>query len=33
MKDQYQEEIKMLKKGYNFNHINQITQKNKNALT
>jgi DNA invertase Pin-like site-specific DNA recombinase len=33
MKDQYQEEIKMLRKGYSFTHINQITQTNKNTLT
>ncbi|BBE17481.1 resolvase [Aquipluma nitroreducens] len=33
MKDQYTEEIKMLKKGYSFTHINQITQTNKNTLT
>jgi DNA invertase Pin-like site-specific DNA recombinase len=33
MKDQYPEEIKMLKKGYSFAHINQITQTNKNTLT
>lgn len=33
MKEQYSEEIKMLKKGYNFTHINQITATNKNTLT
>lgn len=33
MKEEYQEEIKMLKKGYSFTHINQITQTNKNTLT
>ena len=33
MKDQYQEEIKMLKKGYSFQHICQITTTNKNTLT
>ena len=33
MKDQYTEEIKMLKKGYSFTHINQITKTNKNTLT
>jgi len=33
MKDQYQEEIKMLRKGYSFTHINQITSTNKNTLT
>ena len=33
MKTQYQEEIKMLKKGYSFTHINQITSTNKNTLT
>jgi len=33
MKDQYPEEIKMLKKGYSFAHINQITSTNKNTLT
>lgn len=33
MKDEYQEEIKMLKKGYSFAHINQITSTNKNTLT
>lgn len=30
---QYDEEIKMLKKGYNYEHISQITQTNKNTLT
>jgi len=33
MKEQYQEEIKMLRKGYSFAHINQITSTNKNTLT
>jgi DNA invertase Pin-like site-specific DNA recombinase len=33
MKDEYVEEIKMLKKGYSFTHINQITTTNKNTLT
>lgn len=33
MKNEYQEEIKMLKKGYSFAHINQITSTNKNTLT
>lgn len=33
MKDEYAEEIKMLKKGYSFTHINQITTTNKNTLT
>ena len=33
MKEQYGEEIKMLKKGYSFAHINQITSTNKNTLT
>lgn len=33
MKDQYPEEIKMLKKGYSFQHISQITSTNKNTLT
>lgn len=33
MKDQYVEEIKMLKKGYSYQHINQITSINKNTLT
>lgn len=33
MKEQYSKEIKMLKKGYSFTHINQITQTNKNTLT
>ena len=33
MKDQYQEEIKMLKRGYSFTHINQIKKTNKNTLT
>ncbi len=30
---QYAEEIKMLKKGYNYQHISQITSTNKNTLT
>jgi len=30
---QYAEEIKMLKKGYNYQHISQITKTNKNTLT
>lgn len=33
MQIEYQEEIKMLKKGYSFTHINQITTTNKNTLT
>jgi len=33
MKGEYAEEIKMLKKGYSFTHINQITTTNKNTLT
>jgi len=33
MKEQYCEEIKMLKKGYSFQHISQITNTNKNTLT
>lgn len=33
MRIQYQDEIKMLKKGYSFAHINQITSTNKNTLT
>jgi DNA invertase Pin-like site-specific DNA recombinase len=33
MKEQYAEEIKMLKKGYNYQHIAQITNTNKNTLT
>lgn len=33
MKTQYTEEIKMLKKGYSYQHISQITSTNKNTLT
>ena len=33
MKDEYAEEIKMLKKGYSFQDIGKITQTNKNTLT
>jgi len=33
MKEEYAEEIKMLKKGYSYNHIGQITKTNKNTLT
>lgn len=33
MQMQYAEEIKMLKKGYNYQHISQITTTNKNTLT
>lgn len=33
MKEQYCEEIKMLKKGYSFTHISQIRNTNKNTLT
>jgi len=33
MKEQYAEEIKMLKKGYSYQHIVQITKTNKNTLT
>ena len=31
--EQYAEEIKMLKKGYSYQHISQITSTNKNTLT
>jgi DNA invertase Pin-like site-specific DNA recombinase len=30
---EYEEEIKMLKRGYSYNHIGQITKTNKNTLT
>jgi DNA invertase Pin-like site-specific DNA recombinase len=33
MKEGYSEEIKMLKKGYSYQHIAQITSTNKNTLT
>jgi len=33
MKEEYTEEIKMLKKGYSYQHIGQITNTNKNTLT
>lgn len=33
MKNEYVEEIKMLKKGYSYQHISQITNTNKNTLT
>lgn len=33
MQEQYLEEIKMLKKGYNYQHISKITSTNKNTLT
>lgn len=33
MREQYDEEIKLLKKGYNYQHITQITSTNKNILT
>ena len=33
MQTQYAEEIKMLKKGYSYHHIGQITNTNKNTLT
>lgn len=33
MLEQYDEEIKMLKKGYNYQDISQITKTNKNTLT
>lgn len=33
MKDEYVEEIKMLKRGYSYQHIVQITRTNKNTLT
>lgn len=33
MKEEYAEEIKMLKKGYSYQHIAQITKTNKNTLT
>lgn len=33
MLEEYTEEIKMLKKGYSYQHISQITKTNKNTLT
>jgi DNA invertase Pin-like site-specific DNA recombinase len=33
MKEEYNEEIKLLKKGYSYQHIGQITKTNKNTLT
>lgn len=33
MCEEYAEEIKMLKKGYNYKHISQISRTNKNTLT
>ena len=33
MKDEYIEEIKMLKRGYSYQHIGKITNTNKNTLT
>lgn len=33
MKNEYAEEIKMLKKGYSYQHIGKITNTNKNTLT
>lgn len=33
MREEYSEEIKMLKKGYSYQHISQITRTNKNTLT
>jgi hypothetical protein len=33
MKEQYCEQIKMLRKGYSFSHINKISNTNKNTLT
>ena len=33
MKEEYIEEIKMLKKGYSYQHIGQITKTNKNTLS
>lgn len=33
MKEEYQEEIIMLKRGYSYRHIGQITSTNKNTLT
>ena len=33
MKDEFNEEIKMLKRGYSYQHIGQITKTNKNTLT
>ena len=33
MKDEYAEQIRMLKKGYSYHHIGQITSTNKNTLT
>ncbi len=33
MKEEYTEEIKMLKKGYSYQHIGQITRTNKNTLS
>jgi len=33
MLEQYAEEIKLMKKGYSYNHISQLTNTNKNTLT
>lgn len=33
MQDEYSEQIRMLKKGYSYHHISQITSTNKNTLT
>lgn len=33
LREQYSEEIKLIKKGYTFTHIGQLTQTNKNTLT
>ena len=33
MKAQYAEEIKLIQKGYSYNHINKLTNTNKNTLT
>jgi DNA invertase Pin-like site-specific DNA recombinase len=33
MREEYAEEIKMLKKGYSYQHISQISRTNKNTLT
>jgi uncharacterized protein YerC len=33
MLEQYAEEIKMLKRGYSYQHISKITSTNKNTLT
>ncbi len=33
MREEYSEEIKMLRKGYSFTHINKLSKTNKNTLT